>query len=539
LSSGIDGSFDDAYAQAMQIVVPRYSRRRFLGLLGQGVLLAGVPPALLAGQEELVTISILHTTDLHGHILPTSDYSGRGDLGGLARCAAQIRQWQRDNPNWALIDIGDIYQGTEEGLATHGAVMVQLFNALAYDAWVVGNHEFDWGIAPLAEAVKRSAMPVLSGNSRIEAADAVGWARLRPWFIKEVAGFRLAFVGVTTPGLPSWLPPENRRGFDVLDPVEALGQLMPEVVAQRPDAIILAGHMGLTRRDDFANRIGALTQAFPQIAICLGGHTHQNHPGETINGVLYTQADHFGIHAGKVDLTFDRATRRLVHTSATTVEMNSAVAFDPLVLHVAQSVLDDAARVLAQPMGVLAEPFSVAPVFGTPSDTERLIGSAIRAALLRRGVEVDVVAHGLFDTRAPLAPGAKTVADAWTLPPFENQIVTLELTRDDLLAFVRDLASVRDVRNAMGIRLVLDPAAKYPVVTDLRTADGSPLPDKPRFRVALNSYDAQSGGQRLLKVARLAAAPENRRVLHDVEIRAALIDFFAARQRVGRATLII
>jgi hypothetical protein len=131
------------------------------------------------------------------------------------------------------------------------------------------------------------------------------------------------------------------------------------------------------------------------------------------------------------------------------------------------------------------------------------------------------------------------VADAWTLLPFENQIVTMELTRDDLFAFVRDLASVRDVRNAMGIRPMLDLASKYPVVTDLRAADGSPLPDKPRFRVALNSYDAQSAGQRLLKVARLAAAPENRRVLHDVEIRAALVDFFAACQRVDRASLLI
>jgi hypothetical protein len=65
------------------------------------------------------------------------------------------------------------------------------------------------------------------------------------------------------------------------------------------------------------------------------------------------------------------------------------------------------------------------------------------------------------------------------------------------------------------------------------------LPDKPRYRVALNSYDAQSGGQRLLKVARLAAAPENRRVLHDMEIRAALIDFFATRQRVSRASLLV
>jgi 2',3'-cyclic-nucleotide 2'-phosphodiesterase (5'-nucleotidase family) len=526
---------------SMQIVVPRYSRRRFLGLLGQGALLAGLPPALLAEQEELVTISILHTTDLHGHILPTSDYAGRPDLGGLARCASQVRQWQRDNPNWALIDIGDIYQGTEEGLATHGAVMVQLLNALAYDAWVIGNHEFDWGIGPLADAVKHSAMPVLSGNSRIERGTPAisDWARLQPWFIKEVAGFRLAFIGLTTPGLASWLPPEDRRGFDVLDPIETLQRLVPEVAAQRPDAIILAGHMGLTRRDDFANRIGALTQAFPQFAVCIGGHTHQNHPGETINGVLYTQADHFGIHAGKVDLTFDRATRRLVHREAMTVEMNRSVAFDPLVLHLAQPVTDAAAQALAQPMGLLAEPFDVATAFGKPSDVERLIGSAVRAALLRRNVKVDVVALGLFDGVMPMAAGPKTVADAWALLPYENQIVTLDLTRDDLLALVRDLASVRDVRNAMGIQPILNSASKYPVVTGLYAVGGAPLPDQPRFRVALNSYDAQSGGQRLLQVARLTAAPENRRVLHDVEIRAALIDFFVTRQRVSRASLII
>jgi 2',3'-cyclic-nucleotide 2'-phosphodiesterase/3'-nucleotidase len=390
----------------------------------------------------------------------------------------------------------------------------------------------------LADATRLSAMPVLSGNSRV-ATGAGDSVRLRPWFIKEIAGFRLAIIGLTTPGLASWLPPEDRRGFDVLDPIETLQRLMPEVAAQKPDAVILAGHMGLTRRDDFANRIGALTQAFPLLTVCVGGHTHQNHPGEISNGVLYTQADHFGIHAGKVELTFDRASRRLVNRTAVTVEMTRDFAFDPLVMHLAQPVLDDAARVLAQPMGVLTEPFGVASTFGAPSDVERLIGSAMRAALLRSGMEIDVVVHGLFDTRTPLAAGPKTIADAWTVLPYENQIVTLELTRDDLLALVRDLVGARDIRNAMGIRPVIQWTGRDPQVVDLRAADGSPLPDKPRYRVALNSYDAQSGGQRLLQVARLAAAPENRRVLHDVEIRAALVDFFATRQRVGRASLLV
>ncbi len=92
-----------------------FSRRRFLRALGQGTLLAALPSALLAEQGDVVTVSILHTTDLHGHILPTVDYDNHPDLGGMARCITQIRQWQRENPNWALIDVGDVYQGTEAG----------------------------------------------------------------------------------------------------------------------------------------------------------------------------------------------------------------------------------------------------------------------------------------------------------------------------------------------------------------------------------------------------------------------------------------
>jgi 2',3'-cyclic-nucleotide 2'-phosphodiesterase (5'-nucleotidase family) len=516
----------------MQVHAPRFSRRRFLRMLGQGALLAAAPRMLLADQPELVTVSILHTTDLHGHILPTSDYSGRPDLGGLARCATQVRQWLGENANAALIDIGDVYQGTEEGLATHGLAMIRLLNALGYDGWVVGNHDFDWGMNVLGEAMRASAMPVLSANSRMAASE----SRLESYFVKEIAGFRIAFVGLTTPGLSSWLPPEDCSGFDVLDPIETLQRILPEVAAQKPDAVLVAGHMGLTRRDDFANRVGALTQAFPQLTACVGGHTHQNHPGEIINNVLYTQADHFGIHAGKLDLTFDRHSRQLVRREAVTVEMNHTIAPDPLVLHLAQPILDNAAAVMAQPMGTLTEPFGAATAFGSPCDLERLIASAMRAALRTRGVEVDVVMHGLFEGAAPWPAGPKTIADAWALLPYENNIVTLELTRDGLLAFVRDLAGPRDVRNAMGVRAMIDPATGQ--VREVRAADGSPLPDRARYRVALNSYDAQSGGQRLLTVGRLAADPDNRRLWHDVEIRAALVEFFAARRQVNRASLL-
>ena len=530
----------------MNIHPPAFDRRRFLRALGQGTLLAALPAPLWADAGDAVTISILHTTDLHGHILPTVDYNDNPDLGGLARCATQIRQWQRANPNSILIDIGDVYQGTELGLHSRGETMIRCLNALAYDAWVVGNHEFDWGLDVLADCVGLSSMPVLSGNAMIGGApvgtltDSVGaLARLRPWLIKEVAGFRLALIGLTTPALSTWLPPEKLQNFEMLDPVESLRSLLREVAAHRPDAILLAGHMGLTRRDDYANRVGALTSEFPQLVAFLGGHTHQNHSSETVNNVLYTQADHYGIYAGKVDLTFDRASRKLVRREAVTVHMDHQVALDPLVLSVARPDLDRSAQVLARPIGELIDPFNVASTFGRPSDVERLIASAIIATLRKKSVEVDAVAHGFFDDQHPLAPGLKTVADAWTVLPYENEIVTIDLSRDDFLALARDFGAGRDFRNLMGVRVITSGTGNALHVDDLRAADGSPLPAKAAYRIALNSYDSQSGGQRFTTVAKLVAQTSSHRILHSILIRDALVDFFLDRQKVGHASLLV
>ena len=128
--------------------------------MGQGALLAALPGVVLAAEGDVVTISILHTTDLHGHIVPTFDYHGVGDLGGLARCASQIRQWRAANANSFYLDIGDVYQGTEVSLESQGDVMIRCLNALNCEAWVVGNHEFDWGMEPLVKSVALSLIHI-------------------------------------------------------------------------------------------------------------------------------------------------------------------------------------------------------------------------------------------------------------------------------------------------------------------------------------------------------------------------------------------
>ena len=279
-----------------------WTRREFLKLAGQAGLVSAVPT--LAGaaatlNPDTVCISILHTTDLHGHILPTSDYDGHPDRGGLARCARQIRRWQEENPNSILIDIGDVYQGTDVSLRNKGALMIDLLNHLKYDAWVVGNHEFDWGMECFERAVQQSNMPVLAANMLMEGKLAGKFpdakhpfAKISPFILKELAGIKIAIIGVTTPGMRFWLWPEFTRGLDFRHPVEPVRRAIASAKSAGAHAIVLTGHMGLKERtggDDFANTVMALTSEFPEMAVFIAGHTHQDIPNRLTNGVLFKQ----------------------------------------------------------------------------------------------------------------------------------------------------------------------------------------------------------------------------------------------------------
>src|SRR6059058_2728714 len=286
-----------------------WTRRDFLRLAGQAGFLSAFPTlasAAAALESDTVCISILHTTDLHGHILPTADYNGTPDYGGLARCAAQTRRWRRQNSNSILIDVGDVYQGTDVSLRNKGELMIDLFNHLKYDAWIVGNHEFDWGIETFIYVLQRSAMPVLAANTLLNGKPAGAsldsqhpFAKIQPFIMKEIAGIKLAIIGVTTPGMPFWLGTEFTRGIEFQNPVEPVRRAIAKAKSGGADTIVLSGHMGLKTRsggDDFANCVMALTSEFPEVAAFIAGHTHQEIPSRLTNDVLLTQSDHFGIH---------------------------------------------------------------------------------------------------------------------------------------------------------------------------------------------------------------------------------------------------
>lgn len=524
-----------------------WTRRDFLKLAGQAGLISTFPR--LAGtaaaiESDAICISILHTTDLHGHILPTFDYDGTADRGGLARCVTQIRRWRRRNPNSILIDVGDVYQGTEVSLRNKGDLMIDLFNHLKYDAWVIGNHEFDWGIEPFHQALQKSAMPVLAANTALEGKPAGEHpdathplAKIQPFIFKEIGGIKLAIIGVTTPGMSFWLPREFTMGIDFEHPVEAVRRAIASAKSDGADAIVLTGHMGLKPRtggDDFANTVMALTSEFPDIAVFIAGHTHQAIPSRLTNGVLFTQADHFGIHVGRIDLLFDRNSRKLLGREAICELMDDRFQPDHVVISRAKSQLAESVAVLAQPVGELAETLRARSRPGHPSDVERLIGAAITESLEERKVAVDGVIHGVFNDNAELFAGPKTVNDIWNILPYENFIVTATFAADEIKTVMEEIYAGREPRNLLGIEVKIEGRGFDRSIASMMFPNGRPLERGKKYVIAVNSFDARSAGHHFIKLRTLLDRPEANYVLHPVQTRDALIDYFRRHKVVGR-----
>lgn len=517
----IDGSL-----RAMS--APLIRRRQFLA--GSGAWLGAAALGLGAGGRQARTISIFHTTDLHGHILPTRTYDGLEDVGGFARCASLIRQWRLESPHSILVDVGDVYQGTPESLESGGGLMMDLFGRLGYDAWTLGNHDFDWGPEVLEKNLAASKPTVLTANfqrgGKLPGTFDGAWERVRPWMMKEVGGFRIALIGLITPGLPFWLTPDTLGGVEVSDPAAALQRSVTEAVAAGADAIVVMGHMGWRYDDDFANPLRETLRQVKGVDVYLGGHSHQDQPSWLTHGVLCTQAGYHGIHCGRVDLTFDMESRKLLDRRAFSLLTDARFPLDPLVMELAAPDMKAAEEQLARPLGSVENPI---PGTGRDSRLVQLFCEFFAEALERNGTPVDGVFHGTFNT-GDLPAGELTVADCWKILPYENLLVVAEVSAEELVEiFIEDAQDTRSDRTLWPFELVLDPQER-PVRFRHK---GRQVAPGQRFKIAFNSYDSQSGGRRLMRLRDIATSAAAKRITTPIDTRSALIEGILNRKKIA------
>jgi 2',3'-cyclic-nucleotide 2'-phosphodiesterase (5'-nucleotidase family) len=471
-----------------------------------------------------VPVTILCTTDVHGHVLPCLDSPSGTKGGGMLRCASAIEEIRRKEPNVLYVDCGDLIQGAAESWLTQGRIMTRTLEWLRCDAWVVGNHDFDWGIDALAALHDQTTLNMLCGNLVVRPDLTNRLYKVRAFVIKNLDGVRVAIVGLTTPGIPTWTRPDMLGNVSFTRSVAALSEIMPSVRAERPDMLILLVHQGYKELgDDNANEVNQLARSFPEFDVILGGHLHRPLASSRLNGVLFSQAGYYGNWLGRVDLVFDTVRKKVVSKTADVIPVEDRYEANPELESLLRADLDKADSYLNENLGVAETGLVASAKMPAQSPIQQLICKSIVQA-----VKADIALHGIL-VEGSIEPGVIRRSDIWRIIPYENRIGVAELTLLEIREILEEnteLIGSEQFLGVYGLSYELYPnAALGERVRNLCLADGSKPHARKRFRVAMNSYALASGGGRFPVLREIAERPESRLEMTDIDTRTAVVEY--------------
>lgn len=278
--------------------------KRFMicGLLAALVILSAV------AKNRLV---ILHTNDTHSQIDPRAD-----GTGGILQIKAVMDSVANAEKNVVRIDAGDMVQGSLYFKFFGGDVEYPLFNMMGYDYRVLGNHEFDNGMASLAHYYKDVEATSLSANYDFSGTDLKGV--FKPFAIKKIGGKKIGFIGLNVD--PSGLiSQQNYEGITFNNIIPEANKIADYLkTKEKCDLVVAITHIGYTSEHPGAETDPMLAANSRNIDLIIGGHSHTvldpAHPEadkpvhiKNLDGkpVLICQAGRYGRHVGKVDINLD------------------------------------------------------------------------------------------------------------------------------------------------------------------------------------------------------------------------------------------
>jgi 2',3'-cyclic-nucleotide 2'-phosphodiesterase/3'-nucleotidase len=482
-------------------------------------------PLAGSSSSKRVHIVVLGTTDLHGNLFPVDYYTNKADNRGLSRISTLIKQFRRENQNVLLIDSGDTIQGTP--LEYHHNKknnqppdpMMLAMNALHYDAMTVGNHEYNFGLQVLEKARSEAEFPWLSANTYNKGTNQTHYT---PYIVKEVAGVRLGVLGLTTPGIPNWENAPNYAELEFREPVSEAKKWVPVLRRkERADVVIIAMHMGLEQdlrtgeinpgQVPNENRAIAIAKQVPGVDLIFMGHTHRDMPSLVINGVQLIQANYWGRHLARVDLYLENAGRRwrVFARAARTIAMDDRVAPDQELLKIGEPYDRETQAWLSRAIGQSAAELTAAEA----RFRDTAILDLIQRVQLKVG-KAQVSMAAVFNPDAHIAKGPVTVRDIAGLYVYENTLVVLEVTgqqvKDALehsakyfrpyepgksaAELVDEKIPAYNFDIAEGVTYVLNIARPTGQRIENLQFQGKPLSPTQKLRLATNNYRVNGGG---------------------------------------------
>jgi 5'-nucleotidase len=502
-----------------------------LAALALGLAACGTASA--ATLPEVITLSVVATTDVHGNLFPRNGLGGLAAFGGYVRNLRAART--ADGGAVLLVDSGDTFQGGIESDLSEGAVVVDAYAALGYAAAAIGNHEFDFGAADgpgarqppgadprgaLEALAARAQFPFLAANLIDDTTGKrVAWRNVRASTLITAAGVKVGIVGVMSINALRATLRANVQGLHVVPLAATVAAEAAALRARGARVVILAAHAGgacteLSAPRDLSScdsdaEIFALARALPRglVDVIAAGHTHQA-VAQEVEGIAIVEAYALGRAFGRVDVAFDRRADAVVQRTifaphdicapqaeglgcdgrpiagAAPAELyeGRAVTPDPAIAAAMMPALARVRALQALPLGVVLD--APIPRAGAPdSPLGNLFADAERE---RMGADVAINNNVRGGLRADLPAGALTLGQLYDVFPFDNRLLTITVTGAELRDVLADEVR-RNRRGALGVsgvevRVACSAAGELEVA--VARANGAPVGADERLTVA-------------------------------------------------------
>ena len=470
-----------------------------------------------AADGDIVDVTILGTSDIHGHFMPWDYASDKLNMkGSLSQIATKVKTIRNEQDHVILVDAGDTIQGnfveTFKDEATDP--MMLGFNEMKYDVWVLGNHEFDFGLDVLNRSLTQFKGTSLAGNIKRED----GNPFLPAYKIIAKNGIKIGMIGMDTPMTQVFAEGTNRlEGMTFTNPSLEVKKVIKQI-DDKVDAIVLVAHMGLDNENNIeATGVTDIANDNPEIDAIVAGHMHTRIDKATVNGVIITEPDKYGRALSRIDLQFEEKNGQftLVNKDSFTYKIKgieSDEKMEELYAPYHNRLRENANRVVAELLGVDLVPEN--EIKGIPQvhiqDTG--ISALFQEASMHYAPLANVIALQIHNDMAELDVGKIKAKDiAYNYQYAGGEITVYDMTGKELKTYMEWSAgyfnSVKegdvtysfnlDRRSSKystndffaGVTYTIDltkPAGER--IVDLKFSDGKAITNTTPIRIGMNSY---------------------------------------------------
>ena len=421
---------------------------------------------------EIVPLTILHHNDSHGNLDKTS-------YVGYTQLATLIKQERAHNPDRTLLlSSGDNIQGdamsyyfktAPTGFASDGTAitdptmhiqpLIKAFNAMGYDAMTLGNHEFNFGKDVFTSVLSQANFPVLQANVEDDGSYGLATANIQPYVEKTLGDIDIAILGIGNHRIPNYELPSNIPGLTFTDPI-AKAQELSDLLRSSNDVVIALTHIGFTENPSSvevdANVDTNLVANTTGIDALVGGHSHTD-PAYGFGAYKYlptivadadgkpvavTQAYRYNNTLGEVSLglrPLGGGNYEVVSQTGRYIKLALADPEDATIDAIITPYTNLLTAYNNTVLGQTTVPIDALKAFTQETNAANLQADAsIYELETKNGIDVDFHLSGAMTNRAVATSGpypvTLKVSDMFTLMPYENSLVVMEMNGPQLKA---------------------------------------------------------------------------------------------------------